>query len=339
MKITLFSYTRKGCETAFRIMDCFENDEKKAFTMERFCKNGFLPLDMEDGRIYEEMFSRSDLMIFVGACGIAVRKIAPFVKDKCTDPAVICVDESGKFAIPILSGHLGVANDFAKKIADSLGAVCVVTTATDINNRFSVDLWAKRQGFVIDDMQMAKKVASEILERDVPVYCEFEVKSGYPKGIISGKGGDLGIYIGIRKESPFDKTLRIVTPVLHLGIGCRRGTEFGSIAKAVDKVLEDNNIDRRAIKCVASAELKSNEKGLLEYCRENGWDAVFYKTEELKAVLGEFTSSEFVKSVVGVDNVSERAAVIGADKLIVKKTVLDGVTAAIAAENPEVWFE
>lgn len=337
MNISLFTYTKNGLSTARKILNCFEDAEKKAYAPERFSGDGFLPL--EQVQDFGEVFLQSDLILFVASCGIAVRKIAPFIKDKCTDPAVVCIDESGKFVIPILSGHIGGANGYAKKGAKALNAICVVTTATDIEGRFSVDSWAKKQGFIIDDMIMAKAVSAQILENDVPLLSEFDVCSALPNGVISGTNGEIGIYVGIKRETPFDKTLRIITPVLHLGIGCRKGTQKETIEELVEKVLLENNIDKRSIKCAASIDIKSDETGLLEYCKDNNWDISFYSAERLKSVQGDFTASAFVKDITGVDNVCERAAIVGADNLIVKKTAANGVTVAIAQERCEICFE
>ena len=140
------------------------------------------------------------------------------------------------------------------------------------------------------------------------------------------------------KRSPFEQTLRLVPKILHVGIGCRRGTSADAISEAVKAAFEQNGLDGKGIKCVASIDLKADEAGLLKYCEDHGLTPVFYSSAELLEVLGEFTSSAFVQSVTGVDNVCERAALMGADKLIVKKTALNGVTVAVAAEKLEVRF-
>ena len=336
MNISLFTYTKNGCRTAKKVLDCFEGAEKKAYAPERFSGEGFLsPGPASD---FGGVFSWSDLIIFVASCGIAVRKIAPFVKDKCTDPAVVCIDVSGKFVIPLLSGHIGGANGYAKIIAKALNAVCAITTATDTEGRFSVDSWAQKQGFVIDDMSVAKTVSAYILENDIPITSEFDIDSELPDGVICGETGEIGIYVGTKVKTPFDKTLRIITPVLHLGIGCRRGTKKEAIEELVETVLSENSIDKRAIKCVASIDIKADEAGLLEYCRENDKECVFHSADTLGSVRGEFTASSFVKEITGVDNVCERAAIIGAEKLIVKKTSQNGVTVAIAEEGCVLRF-
>jgi len=126
---------------------------------------------------------------------------------------------------------------------------------------------------------------------------------------------------------------------LHLGIGCRKGTPTEAIREAVERVLQEYNIDRRAIKCVASIDLKREEPGLLEFCAEQKLPVQFYAAGELKAVPGDFTPSEFVQSITGVDNVCERSALVGAKELIVRKTAMNGVTVALAAEHMEVRFE
>lgn len=338
MKVAVFAFSRQGCHTARRVMEYLKDDDLHAYTMERFEEPGFEPIRRPSRTFYGPIFQWADAMVFVGACGIAVREIAPFVKDKRTDPAVVSIDELGTFVIPLLSGHIGGANELALKIAKELGATPVVTTATDIHHRFSVDAWAARNGYVIGNLSRAKAVSAEILERDVPMHSDFPVVTDYPSGVIPGYSGKIGIAISYRKDEPFERTLRLIPQVLHLGIGCRKGMEAAAIQEAVNSVLNTHNLDRRGIKCVVSIDLKAKEQGLLQFCGENKWPVCFYTAEELRHVQGDFTPSEFVARVTGVDNVCERAALIGAERLIVKKTALNGVTVAVAAEHWEVRF-
>lgn len=338
MRIALFAYSRQGCRTARAVMSLFSQDDIRAHTMERFEEKGFDPIRRPAKPFYGDLFSWADALVFVGSCGIAVREIAPHVRDKRTDPAVVCIDELEHFVIPLLSGHIGGANEMASRIAYHLGATPVITTATDINNRFSVDAWAARNGFVIDNIHRAKTVSAAILERDVPLFCDFSITTNLPNGVVLGDCGELGIYVSYRKRTPFEQTLRLIPKVLHVGIGCRRGTSVSAIHEAVKEVLDKNELDHKAIKCIASIDLKEDEEGLLKYCEDNGLTPIFYSSAELLEVPGEFTPSAFVQSVTGVDNVCERAALMGADKLIVKKTALNGVTVAVAAEKLEVRF-
>ena len=335
MKIALFAYSRGGCAAARCVLSALPEAETLCYTMPRFEETGFLPLS---GEAYRESFSSADALIFIGACGIAVREIAPYLAGKKTDPAVLCIDEKMRFVIPLLSGHIGGANDLARRLAAALGASAVITTATDVNGKFAVDAWAAKNECVISSMLLAKKVAAEILERDVPLVSDFPIKGALPGGIVEKTHGALGIAIGYRTEEPFAETLRLTPKVLHVGIGCRRGTAQETIEAAVAAVLSAHQLDPSAVKGIYSIDLKQQEAGLLAACAKHNWPTVFYTAEELRSVPGEFTDSPFVQEMTGVGNVCERAAMRGAAKLIVKKMVKNGVTVAVAAENWEVTF-
>ena len=338
MKIAVFAYSRQGCKTARRVIAHFADQEIQAYTMERFEEAGFLPICRPSKSFYGPIFNNVDAMVFVGSVGIAVREIAPHVRDKATDPAVISIDELGRFSVPLLSGHIGGANALALDLANALGATPVITTATDINKKFSVDAWAARNGYGIASLSRAKAVSAAILEQDVPLCCDYPITTTLPNGVKTGNSGEVGISISVYRDEPFVRTLRLIPKILHLGIGCRKGTPVETIREAVDEVLKAHNIDRRAVKCAASIDLKAEESGLIAFCQEWKLPVTFYSAEELKAVPGEFTPSAFVQSITGVDNVCERAALIGAEKLIVKKTARNGVTVALAEEHWEVRF-
>lgn len=338
MKVAVFAYSRQGCATARKVMDFFRDSEVRAFTMERYGEEGFGAIRKPSPDFYGPLFQWADAMVFVGSIGIAVREIAPHVKNKLIDPAVVDVDELGRFAVPLLSGHIGGGNDLALRLAEALGATPVITTATDINRKFSVDAWAAGKGLAITNLNAAKAVSAEILEHPVPLTTEFPIRTGLPNGVVRGENGKIGICISCRKEKPFEETLLLVPPILHLGIGCRRGTPVENFREAVDLVLKEYHIHSKAIKQVTSIDIKSNEEGLLAFCKERNLPTVFYTAEELWAVPGEFTRSDCVLRYTGVDNVCERSSMIGAEKLIVRKTVHGGVTVAVSAEAWEVFF-
>ena len=335
MKGAIFAFSRQGCRTARRIMEGSPDVTWQSYTMERFGEADFSAITP---KCYGDCFASSELLVFVGSCGIAVRKIAPFVHDKRTDPAVVCVDEKGTFVIPLLSGHIGGANALARRIADSLNATAVITTATDINRRFSVDTWATEHGCAISSMKLAKAVSAAILEGAIPLKSDFPVASNLPNGVIPADTGHLGIYLTVTDKEPFENTLRLIPKRLHLGIGCRRGTSKEAIESAVMQVFRENRLDFRAVSCAASIDLKQDEEGLLSFFREQNIPIRFYTAEELSAVSGDFTPSAFVKTVTGVDNVCERSALMGADEIIVRKTACHGVTVAVATEKWEVHF-
>lgn len=134
-----------------------EADDKAFRNVKEFAK----PIDSSLRDWTGRRFAQSDAIIFIGACGIAVRSIAPFVSSKKTDPAVVVIDEQGKFAISLLSGHIGGANELTEEISNLLHATPVITTATDINNKFAVDVFAKTNGCYISDMTMAKEISAK----------------------------------------------------------------------------------------------------------------------------------------------------------------------------------
>ena len=340
MKLAVFAFSRRGRDTARRCLAALAGpgDEYRAYASESWAGEGFSPIRPPLADFTAPVFAWADAMVFVGACGIAVRAIAPHVRDKRTDPAVLAVDELGQFVIPLLSGHIGGANRLAARLAEAVGATAVVTTATDVNRRFSVDEWSARQGLYIDDMAAAKAVSAAILEGPVPVWSDFPIAGDLPAGLEPGESGPLGICISWRRKFPFDRTLLLVPPVLRLGIGCRRGTSSGAIAALADQLLAEHNVHPAAVEAVATIDLKKDETGLLDFCRDRGWPLSCYSAEELAAVEGDFTPSDFVRSVTGVDNVCERAALLGAERLLVKKTARDGVTAALALNAWEVRF-
>ncbi|MBR4683842.1 MAG: cobalt-precorrin 5A hydrolase [Spirochaetia bacterium] len=292
-------------------------------------------------RVDEEMgvlFEENDALIFIGACGIAVRAIAPYIKSKTTDPAVVVIDDRGKYVIPILSGHIGGANRLAQQIAQLLGAAAVITTATDCAGKFSCDAWAVQNDCAISSMEAAKKVSSAILKRDIPVISDSELPSCLPQGLVPGEKGEIGIYIGIHEKVPFKTTLQLIPRVLVLGIGCRKGTLKEHLLSAVRKVLADNNLDIRAVGRIASIDVKMGEAGLLSLAKELGAEISFYTAAELNSAEGDFEESAFVKNTVGTDNVCERSAALAGGKLIVKKTVLDSVTIAVSEKEWEMKF-
>ena len=129
-------------------------------------------------------FAQSDALVFVGAVGIAVRAIAPHCRSKASDPAVVVLDECGRFAVPVLSGHLGGANDLARALAAVCGAVPVITTATDAHGIFAVDEWAKHQNCTVLEAERIKHVSSKLLAgQSVRFAAEFPVQGTPPAGV------------------------------------------------------------------------------------------------------------------------------------------------------------
>ena len=325
----------------------------------------------EDGprlsELTKQWFSRADALIFFTATGIAVRCIAPYVLDKFRDPAVLAVDENGRYVISLMSGHAGGANRLCGLLANALGAQPIITTATDGRGLFAVDIYAAENGLVLSDRAIAKQISSRLLagaesriffDTGMDVFQQRLENCG--EGVlVTVDRSSADVIVSCRYE-PGDKenVLYLIPQILTLGIGCRKGIGADVIEKAVSAVLQREGIFRQAIAGIASVYLKEGETGLHAFAESRNLPLCFYRAEELNRLPGTYSSSEFVQSVAGVDCVCERSAVrLALDmtaripkilqlsqipqeevaealgkhvRLLVKKQSLDGVTTAIA---------
>lgn len=278
-----------------------------------------------------ENFPKRSALVLIGAAGIAVRAAAPYIRSKAEDPAVICVDECGRYVIPLLSGHLGGANALAERIAALTGGEAVITTATDLNALFAVDLWAKRQNMAVLQPERIKTVSAKILRGEtVRIDCPWPVAGEKPALVECGTEGDVRVSC-YREES---EALQLTPRIVWLGIGCRRGTSRETLEVVFAQFCEERGLLPQAVAGAASIDRKADEEGLLAFCAAHGWPLRFYTAEELQQVPGVFSASAFVEKTTGVDNVCERAAVLGSEgRMIEKKYAAEGVTFA-AAEGP-----
>ena len=313
------AFTDRGLALAERLAEALPGSVSR-------CGKGGVPLAEWTVR----QFAQSDALIFVGAAGIAVRAIAPHCRSKATDPAVVVVDECGHFAVPILSGHLGGANDLARELAAVCGAVPVITTATDANGLFAVDEWAKKQHCTVLEVEKIKLVSGKLLEgKTVSCWSEFAIAGSAPAGVTMAEAQEKADFV--LTLFPQGEALHLVPKIGVLGIGCRRGTPAEQLEQEFAAFCNEHGLAPQAISAAASIDLKQNEAGLLEFCKNHSWNVSFYSAEQLQNAPGEFTPSAFVRSVTGVDNVCERAAVLVAGgPLRVKKYAAEGVTFALA---------
>lgn len=313
----------------------------------------------------EKHFQEVDAFVFIGALGIAVRGIAPYIRSKTTDPAVVVIDELGRYVIPVISGHIGGANELALEIAGEISATPVITTATDINGVFAIDTWATKMGLHIVNPECIKHVSSKALKGGkITVYSELDMELPQELEETSNIGADVTITTkvdSVARRSWNSSVLKLVVPIYALGIGCKRGTSAKQIKLAVRHVLESNNVHPKAVFGLGSIDLKTDEIGLLEFSKEWGVTPKFYTSEELAALKGNFSKSAFVAGVTGVSNVCERAAVMrclkaietlphptenpilpllkpkrfihedASELLVVRKTSENGVTVALAS--------
>ena len=332
----IISFTHNGAQTAKKIVDLLPNDKIELY--KRSVDTS--PCGTSLKRMVQQAMVDCQLIIFVGATGIAVRSIAPYLQGKAFDPAVLVVDEQGKFVISLLSGHLGGANEFTQMLADKLKATAIITTATDIRGAFAVDSWAKNNKCTVIESDRIHYISSAILRgENIGLKSNFSINGNRPRNIVNFSKNGFTVALNAN-ESPFENTLHIIPKIIHIGIGCRRDTSLDKISKAVNLALSKYNIDIRAVCAIASVDIKQNEAGILAFCREYNLPFNTFSADELNTLDGEFTSSEFVKKTVNVDNVCERAAVYSAknNNLLCKKLSCDGVTIAIALEKWEMKF-
>ncbi|MEY8320697.1 cobalamin biosynthesis protein [Lachnospiraceae bacterium 46-61] len=341
MKVYVIAFTKKGTELAETISNKLEHFE--CFSM-KVARDG-ITMVYSLAEWTQKAFEQSQGIVFVGACGIAVRAIAPHIKDKYQDPAVVVADEKGEFIISLLSGHMGQANALTQKIAKAIHATPVITTATDVNGVFAVDTWIKQNGFIClyaeQSKSLLKQISATLLEDKTIAFDSIFYYDKLPKGLTAAKHGEIGICLSVyRHNKLFQQTLYLIAPVLHMGIGCKKNTSFQQIEQAVFEILEEENIAIEAIKAVATIDLKQYEKGILLFCEQYQKQFYTFSAEQLSNVKGNISHSDFVEQITGVDNVCERAAICSAQNsnIIVNKRVKNGVTIAFAMETIQISF-
>lgn len=381
--IVIISYTGAGAqlqEKLGRILggmvpeeDVYQFGYRKAET--DFSDANSIAVFSKTEEILDQHFDTAELIVFISATGIAVRKIAPYLKSKTTDPAVLCMDEMGRFVIPLVSGHLGGANAWAQKITDVTGAVAVITTATDIEKVFAVDLFAKKNHLRIIDTGMIKEVSARILAGEpVGICSDRKIEGDLPEGLIIIRNDpnrtqtdpenpvndfskkedtddailckdhpQCGITITADPDAPkrFAVECRLLPDRLVLGIGCRKGKDPAALKAFVSDVLAQYGLSSFAIARIASVDVKKEEPALLELAKEWKVPLETFSAQQLQKEEGTFSASAFVAEQVGVDNVCERSAVCAAGPgahLLVRKTARDGMTLAIAAALPALHF-
>jgi len=284
----------------------------------------------------QSRFADCDGLVFIGAAGIAVRMVAPLLKSKEQDPAVVVLDELGRFVVPILSGHLGGANELAARISAYLGAVPVITTATDVHRKFAVDVWSRKIGAAIGDVSKIKYISRAVLAGElVGLVSDFPVSGPLPAGIVTDAGLKTGIYVSLSEtKRPFPTTLHVIPRIVTVGVGCRRGTDPQAFEAFVLDTLARFDISLKAVEKLTSIDLKKNEACILNFCDKHKILFETYAAEELAALSGSFTPSPFVRRAVGVDNVCERSAICrNKGTLLVRKQVQNGMTVAVACRR------
>lgn len=343
--ISIVAFTAKGCVLAEKIAGVLKDRDCKVFSKTQSESADTAKIEGSLSEWTGKAMETSEAVVFVSATGIAVRMIAPYVKDKKKDPAVVCLDDNGRFVISLLSGHVGGANRLASEIASAIGAVPVITTATDVNGKFAVDQFAAENGMRFRGKRIAKEIASKLLDgKTVGFVSDYPVEGGLPAGISEKRDHDTGILISseYEPELPFKDTLVLVPEDHVVGIGCKKDIPYENVHSLFCDTLKKLDISPDSVRVIASIDLKEDETALKELCREFGLPSVFFTADELNSMenIG-FSGSDFVRSVTSVDCVCERSAVKASKdgKLILKKTSKDGVTIAVVKEDFKIIFK
>ena len=338
--LAVYACTGRGAELGERIVAALGG---RVYVPERFMPRrgaaGFSSLTSLVARTFHDY----DAHVFIGAVGIAVRTIAPHLKDKTSDPAVVVLDQAGRFVISLLSGHLGGANVLAGKIADLVGGTPVITTATDVEGVPAIDVLAKEQGLVIGNPERIRDVNGAWVEGGLGAVHDPDDHLGllqgrglsrfFVRGSSSRSGEpESGPGVVVDVHVPGERSRLVLHPrVLSVGIGCRRGVTEEEVTHALQTVLKDHDLALEAVAGLASIDLKSNEQGLLLAAGNLGLTILFYSADSLKNI-DVPNPSKRVEQHIGVRSVCEAAALkrAGSRKLLVTKQIVGSVTVAVA---------
>lgn len=294
------------------------------------------------GQLLSVTFNEFDEHIFFAACGLVVRSLAPHLKSKALDPAVVVVDQKGSYAISLLSGHMGGANRLAGEVAEILGGQAVLTTATDVEKLPAPDEYFARFGFKVVNERAIKWVNAALLAtgklnifekcqadgpRFLPRLAKEKLFQGHYNNIgLQGgepglqaalrQGASLpagpGVLVSFKKEPAYLKKLVLAPPALHVGVGCRRGTSAASIIAFIKQVFNEHGLEVKALASLASIDQKRDEAGLLEAGRFFRVPCVFFSAADLQLRPGPSFSPK-ASAVFGVNGVCEPAALLSAE--------------------------
>ena len=308
MNTVIVAFTRRGLALALKVAEFLGGS---VFAPERLKCEGVNVIDAPLSDWAGRYFREAGAMVFVGACGIAVRAVAPHVRDKLSDPAVIVIDEAGRYVIPVLSGHVGGANELSRRLAGFLNAQAVITTATDINHLQAVDEWAVNHDCAIENPESIKHVSGAVLE-----------------------GQSVGVAVTCENvPAPFPVTLWLRPKVLVLGAGCNRNTDPAEFERSAVDFLRGAGVSALSLKALASIDIKRDEPAMKIFAESHGIPFMTFTASELQALQGNFTASERVREFTGTDNVCERACMLAAGDgavMMRNKCVYNGMTFALS---------
>ncbi len=326
MIISIISFTEAGMELSLAIKDKMSEHMADLYSGKKALqREGIIPITESLMQWTQAQFDMGKPIIFIGAAGIAVRAVAPSLRSKLTDIPVIVLDEKGKFVIPLVSGHVGGANRLAMEISKKIGAEPVITTATDVNGKLAIDVWAGENLLNIENKSGIAKVSSKVLSGEmVKISSDYEIAGDFSDEFsLEDFHVNADVVISEDKNKGKQADLWLSPKKYVVGIGCRRNKEFEEIEEFIERKLKELKLSVRDISAVTSIDRKENEKALLLWSQKYHVPFVCFSDEELKKIEGVFSKSDFVKSQVGVENVCERAALAGCSLLYEQRDLWD----------------
>lgn len=343
MKVAIIALTEDGVKIGEELNQQLTDSDLYLFAKlkSELESKDFNSLSSLVGRLFEDY----DGLIFIMALGIVVRVIAPYLKDKRSDPAVVTVDETGKQAISTLSGHLGGANSLAKEVAEIIGAEPIITTATDCKKKLAFDLLAQRLNAVLTPFKNLKLAnAALVNNKAVNIFTDLELELELPEKVkvfplekLTEEELPAGFPVVISKQKIDLKQpyLQLVPQNIIVGIGCRKGVAVDLISAALTSALGRLNFRLESIKALATVDLKEDEVGIKQLAQRLEVPVEIASRDEIKAVEFDYRASEFVEEKIGVEGVCDLVAMISAQnpELKLKKQILDGVTIAVVQDN------
>lgn len=304
--------------------------------------------------ILPELFRNYIGIIQFISLGAVVRMIAPILQDKKTDPGVVVVDDRGEFAISVLSGHLGGANELTRDVAALLGATPVITTASDVQKTIPVDMFGRQFGWTVESFDKATPVSAAVVNEepivvvqesgetnwwqyDKPLPSHIRILHSTQQALAERGSWNAALVVTHRVLEPDEKAELLQNGVLYrpknlvLGIGCNRGTLMEEIESVVQETLAEHRLSIKSVRNVATINLKQDEAGLLALCEKYGWSLTVYTPEQLNEVPLK-SPSETVYKYTGAYGVSEPAALLSAKAVdwLVEKKKSGNVTLSIA---------
>ena len=317
MKIACLYFTSSGETIAERIVKSSDY-EVHIYSKENYKSN------------LNDIFEHYNGIVFISSTGIAVRISAPFIKNKQIDPAIVVVDDLGRYSISLLSGHIGGANELTENIAGYLNNQAIITTASDGRGIEAIDMFAKRNNLFIESFEDAKKITSMMLGGEaIKLESEIEAKIGYSNIVKAHEVG--AIFVSSKLNINYDKPSCTLRPKnITVGLGCRRGKTKDEIISALRSTFSDNDLSINCIKQIATVDVKQDEVGIIDACKYLNCEMVVISRDDIKVVQDKFNKSTFVEGTIGVSSVCEPCAYISGGELIVGRTALNGITIAIS---------